>query len=283
VFTRIQQTDDERHLVELAKQGDRAAFDKLIKRYERQFYKCAYLLTENSADADDVMAGVLLRVWKALPGYRNEAAFTTWVYRIIANEASDLRTRRRRIVSLSAVSGSGEDHSTTLEDPTDHVAQIVDRIATTSLLNKLPTGYAKVLAMHFDDCDHETIALTLGISVVASRQHLYRGLKMLRTLVNAEMGKKQWLTNLPTFQRRKRLALHRAFLDFALQHDGFQTRPVVDEETEETLARDLDKTTLDLPPDEELVRYARWHLPRKGAQSNPRGHVRSHHGKPHRW
>ena len=74
-------------LVIAARDGDRPAFDELVRRTYVDTYTLAMRLTAHEEDARDVVQETYLRAWKGLKGFRGDAQFTTWLYRITANTA----------------------------------------------------------------------------------------------------------------------------------------------------------------------------------------------------
>src|SRR5438552_15355290 len=83
-------------LVAAARDGDRAAFDELVRRTYVDAYTLALRLTADEEDARDVVQEAYLRAWKGLPNFRGDAKFNTWLYRITANAAYSALKRRRR-------------------------------------------------------------------------------------------------------------------------------------------------------------------------------------------
>ena len=83
-------------LVAAARDGDRPAFDELVRRTYVDTYTLALRLTAHEEDARDVVQETYLRAWKGLDGFRGDAQFTTWLYRITANTAYTTVKRRRR-------------------------------------------------------------------------------------------------------------------------------------------------------------------------------------------
>ena len=83
-------------LVAAARGGDRPAFDELVRRTYVDTYTLALRLTAHEEDARDVVQETYLRAWKGLDGFRGDAQFTTWMYRITANTAYTTVKRRRR-------------------------------------------------------------------------------------------------------------------------------------------------------------------------------------------
>src|ERR671911_1027451 len=97
-------------LVASAREGDRAAFDELVRRTYVDTYTLAMRLTANEEDARDVVQESYLLAWKGVKRFRGDAQFSTWMYRITANAAATLvqKRRRRRGGSPAAVQGPGD-------------------------------------------------------------------------------------------------------------------------------------------------------------------------------
>ena len=72
-------------LIKRCQDGDRAAFDTLIRAYSARAYKFAYKLTSNGDEASDVVAEGFVRVYKSIARFKGESAFSTWFYRILTN------------------------------------------------------------------------------------------------------------------------------------------------------------------------------------------------------
>src|SRR5215510_7210977 len=83
-------------LVAAAKDGDRGAFDELVRLTYADTYTLAYRLTGNEEDARDVAQEAYLRAYRAIKRFRGDAQFSTWLYRITANCAATHLGRRSR-------------------------------------------------------------------------------------------------------------------------------------------------------------------------------------------
>jgi RNA polymerase sigma-70 factor, ECF subfamily len=88
--------DDLAELVDAAQDGDRAAFDELVRRTYVDTYTLAFRLTSHEEDARDVVQEAYLRAWKSIGRFRGDSQFTTWLYRITANAAYTHVQKRRR-------------------------------------------------------------------------------------------------------------------------------------------------------------------------------------------
>jgi RNA polymerase sigma-70 factor (ECF subfamily) len=88
--------NEERTLIESAQAGDMRAFDRLVRRYDRQVMQLAASLLNNRQDAEDVFQDVFVRVYKSLPRFRFESQFSTWLYRVVVNQCINYRRSRGR-------------------------------------------------------------------------------------------------------------------------------------------------------------------------------------------
>jgi RNA polymerase sigma-70 factor (ECF subfamily) len=86
----------EEKLVERAREGDLDAFERLVNTYQAQVVTTAHHLLRNETDADDVAQEVWIRVFRALPKFRAECRFSTWLYRITVNQSTTALKRRSR-------------------------------------------------------------------------------------------------------------------------------------------------------------------------------------------
>lgn len=91
---------DDATLVVRAREGDSAAFEVLVRRYQRRIYQLALRMTASTGDADDITQEVFLTAWRRLPEIRQEAAFVGWLYRTATNRCLNLLRRRRPTAEL---------------------------------------------------------------------------------------------------------------------------------------------------------------------------------------
>ena len=168
-------------LVAEARDGDRSAFDALVRRTWADTYSLAFRLTGNAEDARDVCQEAYLRAYRGLRRFRGDARFTTWLYRITANCASTQLGRRRRHrheeldedLELSDLSPSS--------DPVGRSESASLRDAVQKALAALPPKLRAVVVLRdIYDLSHEVIAAELGISVSAAKVRLHRARHRLR-------------------------------------------------------------------------------------------------------
>ena len=87
-------SDDER-LVLACQRGEREAFSGLVERYQRDVYRLCYRYVNNHHDASDMAQEAFLKAFKALPSFRGDSSFSTWLYRIAVNTCLNFRQSRR--------------------------------------------------------------------------------------------------------------------------------------------------------------------------------------------
>ena len=176
--------DELAELVDAARDGDRDAFDELVRRTYVDTYTLALRLTSHEEDARDVVQEAYLRAWKGLRGFRGDAQFSTWLYRITANAAfTNLQKRRRhRTTRLDEIE---EPLETTPESSPEMVVESrsgLDELA--AALGRLPDGLRQVIVLKdVYGLTHQAIAQETGISVAAAKVRLHRGRKRLRDLL----------------------------------------------------------------------------------------------------
>lgn len=86
---------EEKYWIERSRKGDLAAFDKLVRQYEKSVYNTAYRLSGSHDDASDIAQEAFVRAWNNLKSFRGDSAFSTWLYRIVTNVFLDDRKRKR--------------------------------------------------------------------------------------------------------------------------------------------------------------------------------------------
>src|SRR5687768_5256786 len=82
-------------MVEAAQAGDRAALEQLVLRYKRPLFALCYGILGHSEDAEDAVQETFLRLLRTLPGYRGDASFRTWLFRVAVNLCLDRKRARR--------------------------------------------------------------------------------------------------------------------------------------------------------------------------------------------
>ncbi len=177
-------------LVEAAREGDAAAFERLVELTHRDTFTLALRLMGDPEDASDVTQEAYLRAYRAMGTFRSDARFSTWMYRITANFASTHLGRRRRhgrrnrpLEPEEQIAELGGENDPQLRaDATD----LRDRLDA-ALADLPPKLRAVVVLRDVYDMSHEEISDELSISVGAAKVRLHRARRQIRAAVFPEL------------------------------------------------------------------------------------------------
>ena len=195
---RIENSSDQ-DLVRAAKDGDLAAFETLVKRHERRIYGLARRLTGSEHEAQDVTQQTFLSAVKNLSGFRETAAFSTWLTTIAANAALKVVRKRRGLptTSLDEATEPDEDgqipHPEYIADWRETPDRLAQRAETHRLLDaaiaKLDAGHRAVFLLRdVEDLSVRDTAKTMGISEANVKVRLLRARLQLRERLTRVFG-----------------------------------------------------------------------------------------------
>jgi RNA polymerase sigma-70 factor (ECF subfamily) len=184
-----------RHLAELFQTGHQESFDEIAELVRDQIHAVAWRYAGNREDALDIAQNVLIRVFRALPRWKGQCGFSTWVHRIAMNASVDyLRRQSRhedRRVDPERVKTEGEGRGSSdpflgvsTETPR-HAAQRNEVVQLVrEALPKLSEMQRECFVLrHFHGMSIEEIAETAGCSAGSVKRHLFRASRRLRELL----------------------------------------------------------------------------------------------------
>ena len=179
-------------LVAAARDGDRDAFDELVRCTYVDAYTLALRLTANEEDARDVVQEAYLRAWKGIGRFRGDAQFSTWLYRITANASYTLvqKRRRHRVEPLELVHEPVDTRPEAQPESAAESAEVLEQLSD-ALATLPPKLRVVVVLKDVYGLSHEDIAEELGISVSAAKVRLHRGRKKLREALFDEQGRSE--------------------------------------------------------------------------------------------
>jgi RNA polymerase sigma-70 factor (ECF subfamily) len=168
-------SEEDLRLARACADGDSDVFASIYDRHGQRMKSIAYHELGNVSDAEDAVQETFIKVHRAAAGYNGEAAFTTWLYRILINTCNDVLRRRRRRVRETPI----DDLLTG-----GHVASAVDdvkRMALRKLLSELPEQRRTVFALfEIEGLSHAEIAEILDITEGNSKWILFSTKKHLQ-------------------------------------------------------------------------------------------------------
>jgi RNA polymerase sigma-70 factor, ECF subfamily len=163
--------DDDRSLARQAQSGGRAAFDELVRRYQKKVYRLAFGILRSTHDADDAVQEVFIRAYRYLPSLDPSRSFEGWLMGIAMNQARTIRGRRRVQPSETADVAVREKPA---RDAEMHTAAL-------QAVSALPEKQREAMLLHLNtELTTQEIGEILGCSRGAAGVHLHRARATLR-------------------------------------------------------------------------------------------------------
>ena len=179
----VSRTDEE--LVTRSRGGDVDSFNQLILRWERPIYALAYRVIGREEDARDVCQETFLRAYRSLAGFKGQAKFSSWLYRIALNLCRDWIRRQRR----APVSQFPEDidilEAAAAREPAESIEDLVARRELSAVveeaMTKLPDEQrTAIILKEYHGMTFQEIADLQGCPLSTVKTRLYQGLSVLR-------------------------------------------------------------------------------------------------------
>lgn len=168
-------------LVQRVKQGDRSAFDLLVAKYQHKILNLIMRYVKDPSEAMDVAQEAFIKAYRAVPSFRGDSAFYTWIYRIAINTAKNhLVAARRRPASLDFDLSDSEAFEPfaalrDIDSPehlalTDEIGEVINQ-AVEDLPDELRTA---ILLREIEGMSYEEIAQTMDCPVGTVRSRIFR-------------------------------------------------------------------------------------------------------------
>jgi len=156
--------------------GEPEAFQELLSRYRKPTLSLAYQMLGNGEDAEDVAQEAFVRVFQSLGGFRGQAAFSTWLYRIVTNLClGRIRSRKHACVPL----GDGPEP----EAPETPSRQVAEALVTHQVLAKMsPELRAVLLLREQGELSYQEIAASLALPLGTVRSRLSKARACFREI-----------------------------------------------------------------------------------------------------
>lgn len=174
-------TPTDERLVERVQRGDRRAFDLLMGRYQHRIQALVSRYLKHSDDVQDVTQDAFIKAYKALPRFRAESQFYTWLYRIAINTAKNHLVARGRRPPVSDVEVDDAEHYAggdvlhEIETPENQLAGEQLRQCVFEAIEALPEDLRTALTLReFDGLSYEDIATVMECPVGTVRSRIFR-------------------------------------------------------------------------------------------------------------
>jgi len=183
-------TDEE--LVDRSKTGDTESFNQLVRRWERPIFALAYRTLGREEDARDVTQETFLRAFRALPGFKGDAKFSSWLYRIALNLCRDWMRKERRTPVVAVPEGVDVEQLVSEHHQTASVEDLAARAelsrGVAKAMEHLPEEQrTAILLKEYHGLTFQEIADMTNCPLSTAKTRVYQGLTLLRKHL-AEQG-----------------------------------------------------------------------------------------------
>lgn len=176
--------EDERELIQKAKQGNLYFFEKLVKKYQKKIYGLAFRMTKDHDSADDLAQETFVKAFTSIRSFKEEHNFYPWIFRICMNLSINYLKRKRFMVSESELLPRKLEEKEGTSDPMSELMkdELLDKI--NSSIDKLPPPFKAVFILKvYEELSYEEIAKTLNTSVGTVMSRLFRARERLQKLL----------------------------------------------------------------------------------------------------
>ncbi len=183
-------------LVEQALDGSKAAFDDLVRRYQRQAVAVSFRLLSNSHDALEITQDAFLKAYRSLDTLQKPEAFGGWFMRIVSNLSLNYRRSRKNrnqlplddLLGPAEQTGAGSEWAARDGDPLAGMMSAELGVQLQRALSQLPDKQRLAIVMFtLQEMPQKDVAETLGISVEAVKWHVFQGRKRLKEILKPHL------------------------------------------------------------------------------------------------
>ena len=186
----------DQQLVERAQRGDKHAFELLVIKYQRKLARLLSRFIRDASEVEDVTQEAFIKAYRALPSFRGESAFYTWLYRIGINTAKNyLVSMGRRAPTVTSVDNEGAEdfeQGEQLKDLNTPENQMMSRqIAETvnQTLQELPEELRTAITLReIDGLRYEEIAQIMNCPIGTVRSRIFRAREAIAERLRPQLG-----------------------------------------------------------------------------------------------
>jgi RNA polymerase sigma-70 factor (ECF subfamily) len=170
-------------LVRRSAHGDGRAFAVLVNRYRGMVYSTALRLLNDTGRAEDAAQDTFIKAYAALPGFRGEAKFSSWLYRICYNCCISMLRKKRPEIELK------EAAAVSVPGPVEEVRSRSIKSAMMDEVAQMPADYRAMITLyHFNGLSYEEIALTTHKPLGTVKAQIHRARALLKTRLIERVG-----------------------------------------------------------------------------------------------
>lgn len=174
---------DQEKIIARARRGDADAFEQLVVSYRDQVFRLALRMCGSEADADEVAQEAFLSAWKALPNFRGESQFSTWLYQLTTHAAIDLMRREKRQIAADDITEvSAADPAPSPQQQAEQSEQ--REIVRDAILQLAPEQREVVVLRFMEELSYEEIGAVLKLPSGTVKSRLNRAKAQLKEILS---------------------------------------------------------------------------------------------------
>ena len=178
---------NEKELIARLQARDEAAFEELIRQYEKKVYALCVRMCGNAEDAEEAAQDAFLALWRGIDRFRQESSLSTWIYRLASNACIDLMRRKKK--GAGSVSLDDEELFVDAVDPAPQPHEEAERRETQRLLQEgllsLPAEYRSILLLReIEGLSYSEISAALDLELGTVKSRISRGRTLLRNFLS---------------------------------------------------------------------------------------------------
>ena len=174
----MERRDEELGWIRKSREGDLAAFEELIRRYQQMIHALTFRMTGSKSDAEDLAQEVFIQAFRKLDNFRGDSQFSTWLYRIGINTCLNWKKSQQRRAQL---------HHEWAQQPSETASrndEVGSRVQE-ALLTLPPKQRAAVILTTYEGMNHAKAARALGCSETTISWRVFTARKKLKRLLSA--------------------------------------------------------------------------------------------------
>lgn len=192
----MSEQDIDRQLVERARLGDKRAFELLVEKYRRRLLRLLSRMVRDPEEVEDIAQETFIKAYRALPNFRGDAAFYTWLYRIGVNTAKNyLATRKKAMPTISdqAMSDDDEpDERLVAQDISTPESMLLSKqvaMAVNQVVEALPEELRTAITLReMEGLSYEEIAEMMGCPIGTVRSRIFRAREAIAAKLRPILG-----------------------------------------------------------------------------------------------
>ncbi len=171
--------------------GEKEAFSLIIKKYQDMIFRYVWYQFHDYDEALDITQDILIAVMEALPSFRRESKFSTWLYSVMVNHCKNYRKKKNRYSVVSLHSKKGDDeYEIQLQDeresPEEKIVNEDSLQIVKEEIEKLPEDFKEILTLRdLEGLSYNEIASVLGINLSNVKVRIHRGREYLKNRLYA--------------------------------------------------------------------------------------------------